>query len=261
MENNCNTPSGAEYYSDEIRLRPYKREFNYSYSCGVFPTCELASQKPEKLKKIVVSEKALGNDGVIKLRELAARLNVPFVVDSKTLERIYTKENVYAAGVFEKYEEKPDRKSPHIVLVNPSDMGNLGNIIRTMVAFRVFDLAVVKPCCDIFDPKTVRASMGAVFRIRPRIYDSFQEYYNEFHEGRSFYPFMLNGAPIEDEKMPETRCFSLIMGNESAGLPAEFLELGSPVRIVHADTVDSLNLTVAAAIGIYKFCGRYAENG
>ena len=51
---------------------------------------------------------------------------------------------------------------------------------------------------------------------------------------------------------------SLIFGNESAGLPAEFAGVGDPVRIVHLDTVDSLNLPSAAAIGIFYFtAGRF----
>jgi len=45
----------------------------------------------------------------------------------------------------------------------------------------------------------------------------------------------------------------LIFGNEGAGLPAEFSQLGQPVRIPHSNDIDSLNLSVAAAIGMYAF--------
>ena len=41
------------------------------------------------------------------------------------------------------------------------------------------------------------------------------------------------------------------MGNEGAGLPAEFAHLGQPVRIPHSQEIDSLNLAVATAIGMY----------
>ena len=47
--------------------------------------------------------------------------------------------------------------------------------------------------------------------------------------------------------------FTLIFGNEGRGLPPEFAQLGTPVRIPSNDKIDSLNLAVAAAIGIWEF--------
>lgn len=43
------------------------------------------------------------------------------------------------------------------------------------------------------------------------------------------------------------------MGNEGSGLPAEFAAMGQPVRIPHNHEIDSLNLSIAAAIGMYAF--------
>ena len=46
---------------------------------------------------------------------------------------------------------------------------------------------------------------------------------------------------------------TLIFGNEGRGLPAEFARRGQPVRIPSNDRIDSLNLAIAAGIGIYCF--------
>ena len=43
------------------------------------------------------------------------------------------------------------------------------------------------------------------------------------------------------------------MGNEGSGLPHAFAQLGTPVRIQHSDKIDSLNLAIAASIGMYVF--------
>ena len=60
-----------------------------------------------------------------------------------------------------------------------------------------------------------------------------------------------------DEASEEPRTpFSLIMGNEGSGLPPEFAHMGQAVRIPHSDEIDSLNLSVAAAIGMYVFAER-----
>ena len=246
----------AQGTSDGMPLKPYKRDIGYSYSCGVFPTCELAEVKPGILKKIVVTKNSLENGGVVKLRERAAALGIPFIVDDKAVSRIYPKENVYAVGVFEKSFELPKPGENHVVLVNPGDMGNLGTIMRTMAAFEIFDLALITPCCDVYNPKTVRASMGAVFRLRISEFETFDAYRKSLAERndgkRQFFPFMLNGKPIETVETDQERPATLILGNEAAGLPESFLNVGQPVRIMHADTVDSLNLPVAAAIGVYR---------
>jgi TrmH family RNA methyltransferase len=47
--------------------------------------------------------------------------------------------------------------------------------------------------------------------------------------------------------------YTLVFGNEGSGLPKEFTTMGQAVRIESNDKVDSLNLGIAAAIGIYRF--------
>ena len=54
---------------------------------------------------------------------------------------------------------------------------------------------------------------------------------------------------VRNKKTP----FALIMGNEGSGLPAEFAQMGQAVRIPHSHDIDSLNLSIAAAIGMYAF--------
>ncbi|MBQ8828215.1 MAG: TrmH family RNA methyltransferase [Clostridia bacterium] len=238
-----------------MRLKPYRKDFIHSYSCGVFPTIELLNNRPDIIRKLIITEKGMSNTGVQKILKTAEERGIPYTVDSKTAERLYPKENSYAIGVFEKYSCTLSGDKNHIVLVNPSDKGNLGTIIRTLTAFGIEELAVITPAADIFDPKVIRASMGAVFRTRFCLYSSFEEYLETLHDKheRNYYPFMLNGKPLEQAKRDKNRPFSLIFGNEASGLPDSFLSVGTPVRIMHLNTVDSLNLTIAAAIGIHHF--------
>ena len=161
---------------NELRIRPYRKDFDYSYTCGVFPTVELLKRKPEKVFRVILSSKAEEGHGGELLRQLAGKYGIPVVTDDRTLERISTKESCIAAGVFMKYTEELVQKRNHIVLVNPMDMGNIGTILRTSSAFGFEDVGVIAPCCDIFDPKALRASMGALFGIRVKLYGSFEEY-------------------------------------------------------------------------------------
>jgi TrmH family RNA methyltransferase len=55
------------------------------------------------------------------------------------------------------------------------------------------------------------------------------------------------------ENCPEADLFSLIFGNEAGGLEKSFLKVGQAIQIPQTAEVDSLNLAVAAAIGVYTF--------
>ncbi len=142
-----------------------------------------------------------------------------------------------------------------MVLVNPSDAGNLGTIIRSCVGFGITNLAMIEPAADIFHPKVVRASMGAVFHMNYEYFSCFDQYLQEYGNEREHYPFMLNGKhALETLKHPKVKAFSLIFGNEASGLDDSYLHIGKSVVISHAHTIDSLNLSLAAGIGMYEFC-------
>ena len=68
---------------------------------------------------------------------------------------------------------------------------------------------------------------------------------------------MLDAAlPLEEAASAKKEPYSLVFGNEGAGLPPEFASMGQSVIIPNSDEIDSLNLSVAAAIGVYAFAGR-----
>jgi TrmH family RNA methyltransferase len=110
----------------------------------------------------------------------------------------------------------------------------------------------MRPAADIFDPKVVRASMGALFNINFQYFDTFAQYRDIFHH--NLYPFMTNGKTTLTEARFDPP-FTLIFGNESSGLSDDFLPLGTSVTIPHSRNIDSLNLTIAVGIALYEATG------
>lgn len=235
-------------------LSPYKAELNYAYAPGVFPSMECLLHRPQEVRRVLVHSKAEGTEGVAKLTALADQLHVRVEVADKALSRISGKENCFAAAVFGKFSDALNGDKPHIVLHHASDSGNVGTILRTALGFGVEDIVMIRPCVDVFDPRTVRASMGSLFQLRVRVYDCFEDYAAE-HPNRPLYPFMLDGSrslpDVLKEAIPPN--WTLVFGNEGSGLPADFAKMGQPVRIPSNERIDSLNLSIAAAIGIYGF--------
>ena len=233
-------------------LEAYRTELDYSYAPGIFPSMECLLYRPECVRRILLHSAAAGREGAGRLTELAAERGIRIEEADRALGRISGKDNCYAAAVFGKFRDALRENRPHVVLHRPGDSGNVGTILRTALGLGLQDAALIRPCVDVFDPRTVRASMGSLFRMRVRVYDSFEEYRKEFPE-RPLYPFMLDASfPLQQvREIPEI--YSLIFGNEGSGLPAEFAAAGQAVRIESNDQVDSLNLAVAAGIGIYYF--------
>ena len=234
-------------------LSPYKSGLDYSYAPGIFPSMECLLYRPETVRRLLVHSSAMGREGVGRLCALAEDRGIRIEEADRALSRISGKENCFAAAVFSKFEDRPDPDRNHIVLHNPGDSGNVGTILRTALGLGIEDVTLIRPCVDVFDPKTVRASMGSLFRLRLRVYDCF-EAYQEAYPGRALYPFMLDASvPLQEALKTKAEKWTLIFGNEGKGLPPAFARLGQPVRIESNGKVDSLNLGIAAAIGIYGF--------
>ena len=233
-------------------LKSYDSDLSYSYAPGVFPALELMKNAPRRARRLLLSERAQG-EGVEKLRRLCREHGVREETPDRALSRISGKQNCFAAVVFDKWQSDLEAQAPHVVLHHPMDEGNLGTIQRTLLGLGILDLAVIRPAADPFDPRVVRATMGAIFSLRVKQYDSFEAYRAE-HPSHALYPFMLDGSKLLDEACRDVRTpYALVFGNEGSGLPPEFAGLGQAVRIPHSDRIDSLNLSVAVAIGAYAF--------
>ena len=158
-----------------MELKKYNKELDYSYCFGGFPTYELLSQKPKQVLQLVLHDKAERNNELNNILTLAKKHNIRVVTNSKLIEKLSGKGNVYIMAVFKKYEQELDHSTNQVLLCNPSDMGNLGTIIRVMLGFDYHNLAIIKPCIDIFDPKVVRASMGSIFSMNIKLYNNIEE--------------------------------------------------------------------------------------
>jgi TrmH family RNA methyltransferase len=232
---------------------PYKRyrhDADYSYTLGMALTVELIRRRPESVRAVCVHPDYRPGDGERSIFEYCAEAGLPCEVNGRAIGRLSAKGNVYVAGVFAKYEAPLCPGSPHVVLVCPGDAGNFGTILRTGLGFGFRDYAIVRPGVDIYDPKTVRASMGALFGVRFLYADDFEGYRQQFPD-HALYPFLTDGSVgLSGLKRPAAP-FSLIFGNESSGLPEAFRGYGQSVSIRQNREIDSLNLSVAFGIAAY----------
>lgn len=228
----------------------YDKKSSTSYSVGMFATIELLKNRPESVVGVYYSSKIKVNEKVQEVFDFCKKNSIPLLERTKFVESIAGKENVFLLGEFKKTIGRLEAGN-HLVLVNPSDMGNMGTIVRTALGFGIKNIAIIKPCVDYYDPKVIRASQGAVFNINIQLFDSFDDYAKMFNN--KCYMFCLNGDIYLQDIKEKSEPYSLVFGNEATGLPDEVISQGVKVKIRQSEDIDSFNLAISVAMALYEF--------
>ena len=140
----------------------------------------------------------------------------------------------------------------YLALEKVQDPNNIGTVLRSAEAFGIDGVVMSEDCCDIFSPKAVRGSMGAVFRVPILIVKSIPMFLKEHSEIYSY------AAVVSKKASPITNiCFKLpcvaVIGNEGNGLTAETIaECNNSLTIPMNGKAESLNASVAASIIIWE---------
>ena len=140
-----------------------------------------------------------------------------------------------------------------LLLETLQDPGNLGTILRTAEAAGIGGIILSADSVDAFSPKTVRATIGAVFRV-PFVYvsDFAQTVLGIKENGYTVYAAHLQGSVPYDEPDYKGSC-AVMIGNEGNGLSDEATALADVrIRIPMEGKAESLNAGVAAALMMYE---------
>lgn len=141
----------------------------------------------------------------------------------------------------------------YIVLNNLQDPGNVGTIIRTADSIGI-SAVILCDCCDIYNPKVIRSTMGSLFRLTILDNCNFSDVLTELKtKGLVTY-----AAVIDTDAIPLTDCdFSggaaVVIGNEGNGLPPETADLcDKKLTIKMQGNVNSLNAAMATGIIMWE---------
>ena len=142
------------------------------------------------------------------------------------------------------------------MLENVQDPGNVGTVIRTANALGIGAVLLVGACADLYHPKTVRATMGAIFRQRVE-----KHTVASLQRLLSAWKMPLAGAVLSEraENILQTdlTCCACAVGSEGSGLSRELIDLCSrEVIIPMQPESESLNAAVAASIIMWEMRGR-----
>lgn len=134
-----------------------------------------------------------------------------------------------------------------LILDRLQDPGNVGTLLRTALAFDVTTIFFIEPCCDVWNPKVIRAAKGAQFDLS--LIPTTWETLSSLFPALTLFVADLEGEDISSLLPPKR--WLLVLGNEAHGpqIPSSF----SPrrIRIPMSNKVESLNVAQAGAIALY----------
>ncbi len=213
-----------------------------------------AIMSSQSILKIVVND-----EGVESLKGLNVSSKTEVIVLDDDLFKIVS-DTVNSQGIIalmnlKKYNLENLEFNRALLIDQVQDPGNVGTLIRSADAFN-FDVVIsLKGSCDIYNPKTVRSTMGSLFHI-PIIKDVTDgDIYNFLKsQNTNIYATNLSKNSIEINKVEVNTPFVIVIGNESKGVSKFWKEVSDyniiiPIR----GKAESLNAGVAGSIAMYQF--------
>ncbi len=141
-----------------------------------------------------------------------------------------------------------------MILSSIQDPGNLGTIIRTAAAFGIDELILSKDCADIYNPKTVRAAMGTIFKQKISYADNLCDVVQLLKNlGYSVFSAVLDKESVKLDEIKIDKKTVFVIGNEGHGISPELVRASTgKVYIPMTDQAESLNAAVAAAVFMWQ---------
>lgn len=140
-----------------------------------------------------------------------------------------------------------------VILDSVRDPGNVGTIIRSAAAF-AFDRVILCSCADIYNPKTVRATMGALFKMKFTVAGDLCNISEKLkNEGRRIIAAALGESALILGESPLNASDCVVIGNEGHGVSEETLNCCTDViKIPMTDKTESLNAAIAASVIMWE---------
>lgn len=210
----------------------------------------------DKENSFIIESKKLVDEAIAssaKVDFIFLKEGVSYETSYKTLvfsESLFTKLSSMTSpdgiGAVIKKKDPVEISSSKILLLDGiNDPGNLGTMIRSAEAFGFKDVILMPGTADVYNEKTLRASMGSIFRL-----NILNKTYDDIKKLKSCYRILsadMDGLDIRNYKKDSK--IIIAIGNEANGLSQEMREITDDfIKIPMEGEIESLNAAIAASI-------------
>lgn len=240
----------------KLKDKKYRDE-NNSYIIEGIKMVEEAIKEKAKIAKVVICEECLQSENMNKklLYEIA-KFDCIYV-NKKVFEYLTTVVNPQGImAVIEKNNSKKDIKYDEdiiLILDGIQDPGNLGTILRTADSVNLKQIILTRDTADVYNPKVIRSTMGAIFRIN--IIESYNIISTLKEIKRNKFKIIATSLGAEESIYDiDYRKKAIVIGNEANGVSKEILDISDKKVIVPMlGNTESLNASIATGVILYEY--------
>ena len=239
----------------KLKERKY-RDLNNEYIIEGIKILKEAIQEKAVIKKIVICEECLANNIIDeKLLYEIAKYDCLYVSKKifEGLTDVSKPQGILA--VVEKNNKKDINYNEDIIVAldGLQDPGNLGTILRTLDSANLSQVVVSKDTVDAYNPKVVRSTMGAIFRIKIIECEDLTKTLKEIRKHK----FKLVVTSLQTDKSLYDINFDkkvIVIGNEAKGVSKDIQDLSDEkIKIPMIGKTESLNASVATGVVLYEY--------
>ena len=232
------------------------RDLNNEYLVEGIKIIQEAIQENAKIKQIVICDEGEQTSEIPKeLMYEIAKYDCIYVTQKifNSITDVSNPQGILA--VIEKPSKNEIEYSEGIIVVldNIQDPGNLGTILRTVDSIGLKQIVVSKGTADAYNPKVIRSTMGAIFRINIVEVDEIEKTLKEMkkHKYKTVVTTPNTSKTIYDIDYKKK---AIIIGNEANGVEKQIIDnADEKVKIPMPGRAESLNASVATGIVLYEY--------
>ena len=240
------------------------RDINKEFIIEGIKLIKEAIEEKADIKQIVICDNCQNTDVIPKeLMYEIAKYECVYVTENifKTISDVNTPQGILAIISRETTEAEIDYTQDIIVALDDiQDPGNLGTILRTVDSIGLNQILVSKGTADSYNPKVVRSTMGAIFRVKIIECEDLEKTLREVKKQK----FKLVVTSLQTEKSLYDIDFNrkvIVIGNEANGVEQKIQDLADEkIKIPMLGKTESLNASVATGIVLYEYVRQKITN-
>ena len=236
------------------------RDINNEFIVEGIKLIQEAIEENAKIKQIVICENCLKTEIIPKnLMYEIAKYECIYVTENifKFISDVNAPQGILAIIDRKIDNNKIDYNSDIIVALDDiQDPGNLGTILRTVDSVGLSQILVSKGTADCYNPKVIRSTMGAIFRVKIIECDNLQETLKEIkkHKFKVLVTSLQTENSLYDSDLNKK---VIVIGNEANGVEKEIQDMADvKIKIPMIGKTESLNAAVSTAVVLYEYVRR-----
>ena len=251
------TSKDNEFIKHVKKLKDKKyRDLSNEYLIEGIKIIHEAIYEKAKIKQIIICDEAENSDIPKDLTYEIAKYDCIYVTKQvfNSITEVKNPQGILAVVSKENTESEIDYKQDIIVALDDlQDPGNLGTILRTVDSIGLTQILVSKGTADCFNPKVVRSTMGAIFRVKIIECENLIETLKQVKK----HHFKVMVTSLQTEESIYNVDYNkkvIVVGNEANGVKKEIQEFADEkIKIPMLGKTESLNASVATGIVLYEY--------